>query len=181
GASAAVAFGWSLRPFLSDGLAGLYLGIIGRHAPGTPVQLPDSRGTIHLPGPFRTVVRTESGALHTVPNRQLVTESSEASLGGRTAITVKLSLPLDRPPRSGLAAIQWACTLLPWTGEEPAKVRPPGGHSDALWIVEMVILGNAPPVDKVRAVFFDLVLAVLQSEPTDAAASVDAPPPESLD
>jgi len=174
-ASAAVAVGWSLRPLLSDALSGLYLGIVGRHSPGTPVRLPDTRGTIHLPGAFRTVVRTESGALQTIPNRLLVTESHEVALAGRTAIHVELELPRDLPPRAGLAAIQWACSLLPWTGEEPAKVRPPGRGDGAVWTVEMVILGESPPIDQVRAVFFDLVRDVLESQGATASTIMEDP------
>ncbi len=161
-ASAAIAVGWSLRPLLNDGLSGLYLGIMGRHTPGTPVRMPDTRGTIHLPGPLRTVVRTESGALQTIPNRHLGTEPNEVARAGRTAIHVELALPMTLPPRDALAAIQWACTLLPWTGEEPAKVRPPGGGAGAMWSVEMVVLGVSPPIDQIRAVFFDLVHDVLR-------------------
>ncbi len=169
--SMAIAFGWSMRPLVNDGLSGLYLGILGRHGPGTTVRLPDTRATIHSAGPLRTLVRTESGALRTVPNRELIPEAHQAGHSSRTAVMLEVTLAPGLNPREGLAAIQWACALLPWTAAEPARVRPPRSPDRSLWTVELVVLGRSPPLDELRAVFSDLVCEVLQCGEPEAAPS----------
>jgi len=171
-ASAAVAVGWSLRPLVNDGLAGIYLGLAGRHSPGTSVRLPHSRGVIHRPGPLLSVVRTESGALETVPNRQLAIDIEVARRTGRTPLEVPVHLPDDLDATTALDAIHWVCAVLPWTADDAPRVRPPVPGRPGVWSVELVLVGDAPPVDRVLTAFPTLVCDVLQCG-KEARASAD--------
>jgi len=162
-ASAAVAIGWSLRPLVADVLAGLYLGVSGRHSPGATVRMPDGRGVLHRPGPLYSIVRTESGAMEIVPNRKLAIDATQSTRTERHPVEIAFELPHEVDAAEALAAVHWACDLLPWTASDPPRVRPPVPGSGHIWTVELMVLGHAPPTEKVRLLIPRLVHDVLHS------------------
>ena len=170
-ASAAIAVGWSLRPLVADLLAGIYLGVLGRHAPGAPVRVPSGAARVHRPGLLRTVVRTEAGTLEAHPNRRLAVAGPSARRAGRTRMTVRVELEPGGDDQAGLRAIRLAVDLLPWTATDVSPVLTPHTSEPGVWLVQLVVLGEPPPLERVYVELPRLVRRMLQRGETRPATS----------
>ena len=160
--SAAIAVGWSLRPYAADALAGVVLGIWGRLSTGGRLATTDLQGEVLHSGPFNTTVRTDDGAVHTVPNRQLVGGVPSRRPPERHTTVVQVPLPPNTAEIVGLRAIRAAIAMVPWTASDVDPVIQL--QSPGQWSVRVSLLGRHPPADTVAAILPTLVAEVLESE-----------------
>jgi len=159
--SAAVAVGWSLRPYAADAVAGAVLGIAGRTVTGARLSAPAIQGEVLRPGPFSTRIRTEDGEVHSVPNRQLLGGGPHRRSPERRVTQVQLVLPDGTPEMDGLRAIRAAVAMLPWAACDVDPILEP--VCPGTWKVRISLLGAHPPTEAVAALLPGLVADELGS------------------
>ncbi len=159
--SAAIAAGWSLRPYASDAVAGLYLGFTGRLSPGVRAHGPEGEGSIHEPGLFTSVIKTDDGHFLEVANRHIVARAGVAASPKCTSVEVSVDLPPEVTAVEGLSAIRSAIDMLPWSAVDPPPALTPDSQLPNRWQVKLFLLGRAPPTAKVQALLPQLVRATL--------------------
>ncbi len=148
-ASGVVAAGWAIRPMVADVLAGIILRVSGALRPGRRLASDRVTGVVRRPGMLATDLASPEGHPVRVPNRRLLGAAILEIEGGVTHVEIQVELLADVPEPVALAALQEAAIMLPWADPRSPAVCIHKGQG--AWVVQLGLLGEHPPVDRIRA------------------------------